>query len=162
MERRAFPLAKSAEVRYVLLWIALREVGMNVTRLPVPRTSHAMSASNIDFPDGNPDRVYAISFDLNTVRLRERHPATSPQNAYDAVCRVLGDHGFQRQQQSLYFGSRGSNSVTCILAVQDLQKRYPWFRDVVSDIRMMRIEELNDLRPALGEPELPLSMPSVA
>jgi virulence-associated protein VapD len=122
----------------------------------------AVSAANSDLYAGNTERVYAISFDLNTVRLRERHPAVSPQNAYDAICRVLGDHGFQRQQQSLYFGSRGSTAITCVLAAQDIQKRYPWFRDVVADIRLLRIEELNDLLPALGEPELPLEKPDAA
>ena len=127
---------------------------MNIKRLPRMRPSLAFSAANSDFEDRNPDRVYAISFDLSMVRLRERFPTVSPQNAYDAICRVLGDHGFQRQQQSLYFGGRGSNSVTCILAVQDIQKRHPWFRDVVADIRMMRIEELNDLMPALGQRDL--------
>jgi len=106
--------------------------------------------------------VYAISFDLNTVTLRERYPHVSYQNAYDAICRVLGEHGFLRQQQSLYFGRRGSTSINCVLAVQDIQKRHSWFRDVVSDIRMMRIEELNDLYPALGVPELPLEKLGVA
>jgi virulence-associated protein VapD len=121
-----------------------------------------MSAANNDLYAGNPERVYAISFDLNTVRLRERHPTVSTQNAYDAICRVLGDHGFQRQQQSLYFGHRGSTAITCFLAAQDIQKRYPWFRDIVTDIRMLRIEELNDLYPVLGEPELDLDDSGVA
>jgi virulence-associated protein VapD len=80
--------------------------------------------------------------------------AGSHQAAYDTICRVLGEHGFQRQQRSLYFGKKGSSAITCVLAVQDLQKRHPWFRPSVGDIRMMRIEELNDLYPALGEPEL--------
>ena len=40
--------------------------------------------------------------------------------------------------------------------VQALTKRYLWFRHVVSDIRMLRIEENNDLMPAIGQGELPL------
>ena len=135
---------------------------MNITRLPRARVSRAMSAANTDLYTGNPERVYTISFDLNTVRLRECYPTVSSQSAYDAICRVLGDHGFQRQQQSLYFGKRGSTSITCVLAVQDIQRCHSWFRDVVTDIRMLRIEELNDLYPALGEPELPLEKPDAA
>ena len=128
---------------------------MNITRLPRSRVSRAMSATNADFQDGNTGRVYAISFDLNLASLARAY-AGSHQSAYDIICRVLGEHGFQRQQQSLYFGKKGSSAITCVLAVQDLQKRNPWFRSAVGDIRMMRIEELNDLYPALGEPELSL------
>jgi virulence-associated protein VapD len=108
-----------------------------------------------DFPDGNPSRVYCITFDLNQALLREHCP-DSCAAAYDAICKVLRDHGFQRQQQSVYFGRRGSNAISCVLAVQDIQRRHPWFRRVVKDIRMLRVEEFNDLYPALGDPELPL------
>jgi virulence-associated protein VapD len=37
-----------------------------------------------------------------------------------------------------------------VLAVQDLARAYPWFNSsVVTDIRMLRIEEDNDLNPAI-------------
>jgi virulence-associated protein VapD len=39
--------------------------------------------------------------------------------------------------------------VTCVLAVQDLSKCYDWFAPSVRDIRMLRIEEGNDLREAM-------------
>jgi virulence-associated protein VapD len=40
------------------------------------------------------------------------------------------------------------------MAVQAVQKRYPWFAKVLTDIRMLRIEEHNDLMPAIGELDL--------
>jgi virulence-associated protein VapD len=52
------------------------------------------------------------------------------------------------------FGDRGTDPVSCVLAVQALTKRYAWFRHVASDIRMLRIEENNDLMPAIGQGEL--------
>ncbi len=41
------------------------------------------------------------------------------------------------------------NAVTCVLAAQDLARTFPWFSKSVRDIRMLRIEELNDLMPAV-------------
>jgi virulence-associated protein VapD len=36
-----------------------------------------------------------------------------------------------------------------VLATQDLTRRFPWFRSSVRDMRMLRIEENNDLGPAI-------------
>ncbi len=41
------------------------------------------------------------------------------------------------------------SAVTCVLAAMDLAKALPWFAGSVRDIRMLRIEELNDLLPAV-------------
>ena len=43
--------------------------------------------------------------------------------------------------------------MTCVLAVQDLALSLPWFAASVRDIRMLRIDELNDLMPAVHAPE---------
>jgi virulence-associated protein VapD len=37
-----------------------------------------------------------------------------------------------------------------VLAVQDLAKSYAWFSPSVRDIRMLRIEDNNDLMPAVA------------
>lgn len=99
--------------------------------------------------------MYAIAFDIDQERLQRHYPGNSPTNAYELIRRVFADHGFARQQGSVYFGNaRIVSSVTCVLAVQDLVKNHPWFKLVVSDIRMLRIEEDNDLMPAVGDYEL--------
>ena len=43
------------------------------------------------------------------------------------------------------------NAVTCVLAAIDLARSLPWFAAAVRDIRMLRIEELNDLMPAVQQ-----------
>jgi virulence-associated protein VapD len=103
-------------------------------------------------------RVYAIAFDLDTEMLATHYPAASHTNGYDDIRRVFEEYGFLRQQGSVYFSQRDDASpVTCVLAVQEVAKRYPWFRRAVRDIRMLRIEENNDLMPAVGGyGELPL------
>jgi virulence-associated protein VapD len=93
--------------------------------------------------------VYAICFDLDTELLKQHYPNSSFNNGYADIKNVLLEHGFTWQQGSVYFGNEETTPVTCVLAVQAVQKAHPWFRQVVSDVRMLRIEENNDLSPAL-------------
>ena len=114
--------------------------------------------------DGNPvewssGRMWAICFDLKQDALERYYPGSDIRNAYGDIRRVLERHGFTNQQGSVYFG-KTPDHVSCVLAVQDVQNRYPWFRNVVRDIRSLRIEENSDLRPAIGQPELPFDLPS--
>ncbi|MGE5539424.1 MAG: virulence factor [Gemmatimonas sp.] len=102
--------------------------------------------------------MYAIAFDLDTEMLNRHYPGNTPNNAYQDIERVFVRYGFFRQQGSVYFAdAKQVDPVTCVLAVQELVKKHPWFRHVVADIRMLRIEENNDLMPAVGDYELPLS-----
>ena len=51
----------------------------------------------------------------------------------------------------MYFGGEQIDAVTCVLAAQDLPRSLPWFPACVRDIRMLRIEEFNDLMPAVQQ-----------
>lgn len=92
--------------------------------------------------------VYAIAFDMDIEQLRANY-GDPYNNAYLEIRRVLQRHGFTWQQGSVYFGGAEINAVTCVLAAQDLARSLPWFAASVRDIRMLRIEELNDLMPAV-------------
>jgi virulence-associated protein VapD len=96
--------------------------------------------------------VYAICFDLDTERLGQNYHGANPNNAYADIRRILERHGFVNQQGSVYFGNDQTDPVRCVLAVQEVTNTYDWFRVVVRDIRMLRIEENNDLMPAV-EPQ---------
>jgi virulence-associated protein VapD len=63
--------------------------------------------------------------------------------------RSLRKPGLDRQQGSVYFGDETVDAVRCVLAVQDLANSYAWFSPSVRDIRMLRIEDNNDLTPAI-------------
>ena len=100
-------------------------------------------------PEGRA-RVYAIAFDMDTESLRKTY-GDPYNNVYEEFRNVLKRHGFVWQQGSVYFGGDAINAVTCVLAAMDLSRSLPWFAASVRDIRMLRIEELNDLdarRPA--------------
>ena len=94
--------------------------------------------------------MYAIAFDLDVKVLEEKHE-THQSIAYGKIERFLRKRGFSRQQGSVYFGDPEKvNSVTCSLAVVELSREFPWFSPSVRDIRMLRIEENNDLKPAVN------------
>lgn len=93
--------------------------------------------------------MYAIAFDLDTAMLKELYPSDSWQNTYGEVKKTLESLGFDHQQGNVYFGNTEMTAVKCVLAAQKLSQSYSWFKPSVSDIRMLRIEELNDLAPAL-------------
>ncbi len=95
--------------------------------------------------------MYAVAFDMDTDTLARSYPTPSWNNAYADIRRVLERHGFSWQQGSVYFGGEQVNAVTCVLAVMDCTRSLPWFAASVRDIRMMRIEELNDLMPAVRQ-----------
>jgi virulence-associated protein VapD len=97
-------------------------------------------------PLGRP--MYAIAFDMDIESLRT-HYGDPYNNSYTEIRRVLQEHGFRWQQGSVYFGGDEINAVTCVLAAQDLTRQLPWFAASVRDIRMLRIEELNDVMPAV-------------
>ena len=93
--------------------------------------------------------TYAISFDLDTTVLKDTYPVDSWNNAYADIRKHLESRGFEWQQGSVYFGGDDVDAVRCVLVVQELTRLYPWFDACVRDIRMLRIEENNDLMPAI-------------
>ena len=102
----------------------------------------------LPLPEGRA-RVYAIAFDMDIESLRQ-HYGDPYNTAYLEIRRVLQSHGFRWQQGSVYFGTESMNAVTCVLAAQDLATELPWFAHCVRDIRMLRIEEFNNLMPAVA------------
>jgi virulence-associated protein VapD len=95
--------------------------------------------------------MYAIAFDLKMELLEKEYPGANANNAYAEIKRELTKRGFDWQQGSVYFGNETVNAVTTVTAVQEVARELPWFPRVVRDIRMLRIEENNDLGVALGE-----------
>lgn len=102
--------------------------------------------------------MYAITFDIDTDALKASYHNNSYNNAYKEIKRVLVEEfGFTWQQGSVYFGSSDITPVTCSLAIQTLTSRFPWFSQSVRDLRMLRIEENNDLSGLLSAYQNPLN-----
>lgn len=94
--------------------------------------------------------LYAMAFDMDIDSLKSNY-GDPYNNAYYEIRKILQRHGFTWQQGSVYFGGEQINAVTCVLAAIDLARNLPWFAASVRDIRMLRIEELNDLMPAVHQ-----------
>lgn len=94
--------------------------------------------------------VYAIAFDMDIAQLRI-HYGDPYNGAYLEIRQILESRGFTWQQGSVYFGGSQILALDCMLAAQHLAQTLPWFADCVRDIRMLRIEELNDLMPAIRQ-----------
>ena len=97
--------------------------------------------------------MYAIVFDFDTNTLEQIYPNPSWRNAYTDVRQYLVPRGFEWKQGSTYFGDDTVDAIKCVRIVQRLSKKFQWFRPSVKDIRMLRIEENNDLLEALSDDE---------
>jgi len=94
--------------------------------------------------------MYAIAFDLDNSILEQTYRNTSISNAYKDIGDVLIEYGFRRQHGSVYFGGEAVNAVVCTTAIMELTQKYSWFAPSVKDIRMLRIEDNNDLTPVIN------------
>lgn len=94
--------------------------------------------------------MYAIAFDMDIDSLRQ-HYGDPYNGAYLEIHRILERFGFRWQQGSTYFGNESVNAVTCVMAALELGRNLPWFAASVRDVRMLRIEENNDLMPAIQQ-----------
>lgn len=116
---------------------------MSVVSLPIKRAKPRIAVQR------RAKRVYAIAFDLDTA-VAEAACGAGWRNCYAQIATVMADYGFNRQQGSVYFGDEHSDAVRCVLAVQDLDRRFAWFGRAVKDLRMLRVDEDNDLLPLLS------------
>src|SRR4051794_8407158 len=112
-----------------------------------PTQQHPFESPAIPKKEG---RLYAITFDMDIDSLRLNY-GDPYNNAYGEIRKVLQRQGFTWQQGSVYFGGETINAVTCVLAALELPRALPWFAASVRDIRMLRIEEYNDLMPAVQQ-----------
>ena len=117
--------------------------------MPVLRFPKARKVEPRRAPIKRNGRVYAIAFDIDTTAA-EAIIGPSWRGCYEKISAVFAEHGFGRQQGSVYFGDETSDAVRCVMAVQALDRRYSWFGRVVRDLRMLRVDEDNDLMPALS------------
>lgn len=95
-------------------------------------------------------KMYAIVFDFDTESLKKNYHNESYQNAYTDIKNFLVPQGFEWTQGSVYFGKKAAiDAATCVVLVQKLARKYDWFSTSIRDIRMLRIEESNNLLPAV-------------
>ena len=93
-------------------------------------------------------RSYAVMLGLDADLLDEACPGRCPDDAHAAIRRFLTANGFT-MRGGTYVGDGTIDAVRCVCIVQRMAQELPWFSAAVRDIRMLRIEENNDLMPAV-------------
>jgi len=93
--------------------------------------------------------LYAIVIDLDLDKLLPHYPDASQGNVWDSIERVLAPLGFARRYDSMYVGDGRVDAITCVLASQLLRREFVWFKDVVQQLHMLRIDDVADLMRAL-------------
>jgi virulence-associated protein VapD len=83
---------------------------------------------------------YLITFDMDTNCLKDNYHGNSYNNAYPDISRILGKHGFDAIQGSVYLGKEGVSEAHGTIAIQELTARFDWFYTCVSNIRFYRLE----------------------
>jgi virulence-associated protein VapD len=116
-----------------------------VARLPPRISGPPIVSTPLPSEAGRRD---AIAYESNSEPLRLRC-GDRYNNALPQIRRVLLAQKFLWQQGSVEFGGDQFNAVTCVLAAIDLSRELPWFASSVRDVQMLRIEERNDLMPAV-------------
>ncbi len=95
--------------------------------------------------------MFAIAFDMDTKKL-ESHFGASYTNKYSEIKTFLETEGFRWKQGSLYYGDKETTTMgTPFLVVRKLSRQMPWFKACVKDIRVLKIEEDDDLIPHLDD-----------
>ena len=102
-----------------------------------------------NFGDAKRPFVSAIMVGINPARLQEMHRNSSSQNANSAIAKRLRDFGFEYRQGSVYFGDDSVGVVPFVLAVPSVVRDFDWFEPSITDIRMLKIENNNDLLPVV-------------
>lgn len=81
-----------------------------------------------------------ININANKFALRENY-----LDVCNEVRDIMHNEGFTWRGGSLYEGNEYKDAVCCVLAAQKLAKKLPFIKDVISNIQMLRVEEITDL-----------------
>jgi len=93
--------------------------------------------------------MYAIIFNIDTNFLVTYYDDNISKNAHNNIRLFMEKNNFTWQQGEVYFGNEKINAVSCVITIQNLLKKYPWFNFCVKNLKMLRIENIEDLMPTL-------------
>lgn len=93
--------------------------------------------------------MFAIAYDFNTEKLKSHYHTASYNNAYAEFRKFMASKGFSTQQGSVLYGDDTVNAVNATLAIVEASSRFPWLAPSVTDIRILRILDKDDLMPAV-------------
>ena len=92
-----------------------------------------------------------ISLDLDAIMKQFPDDDSAVANIYYDIRKSLEESGFYGKCANLYVSRafENKNAVDCVLAAQRLAKKLPWLVPCLKSINMLRIEDYDDLMPAI-------------
>ncbi len=91
--------------------------------------------------------MYAICLDFNTANANDEH--LRHHDASGEISQFLLRRSFKKYGKNLFVGDDHIDAVQAVMAVSDMSKELPWLKECVTDIQLLRIDEMSDLKPAL-------------
>ncbi len=92
---------------------------------------------------------YLITFDMDTICLKENYHSNNYTNAYGDIKNILLKHGFENIQGSVYLGQEGISEAHGTIAIQELTARFDWFYSCISNIKFYRKDTVRGLCVAM-------------
>jgi virulence-associated protein VapD len=102
-----------------------------------------------DYRFFNSVRTYAILLVMEQNFSNNSETGEGLSEGFSLIADVLRLRGFKRELDGFYVGNGDVTAVSCVLATQELRRSLPWFQGAIREIKMLRIEENNDLQPAI-------------
>lgn len=93
--------------------------------------------------------MYAIVFDFDLDILKRVKDVDGYADVFSKVKNILAVQGFTHKTGNMFVSRESISSVDVIVIMQSISKLYPWFAPSLSQLEMYRIEEVNDLLPAM-------------
>ncbi len=90
--------------------------------------------------------MFAIAFDLDTLKTEVHHPKSVTQ-AYTDIKKTLLGFGFDWKQGSVY--TCDNEDLANLFAALQALKSQPWFPASVRDLRAFRVEQWSDFTPMM-------------
>lgn len=88
--------------------------------------------------------MYAISIKLDGCKLS----SDTIKKYIEEIDSFLWDYGIYRSY-GLLIAPDYLNAVDCVIATQKLNNTFEWFSDNISEINLLRIDEISDLMRAI-------------
>jgi virulence-associated protein VapD len=89
--------------------------------------------------------MHILNIDLDSEAIRDL------PNPRAQIADVLLKRGFERIATNLYSGGEAMDTLRCVLAVQQLSRLLPWFTHCARDVRLLHVEQIDDLLPVVKE-----------
>ena len=94
--------------------------------------------------------MHTTPSDVDTTVPQASYQNVSWPNACKGIGKTVPRYGFTRRQESVYFADDTVDAVRCVLAVHGLSRNDVRSLPAVYGTGMLRIEDNNDLMPALA------------